>query len=290
MCRRLIPAVLAICLVGTTPLWARTTDFIEMYRYKAGDNDSKLTCRTVSLIEVKRLLLEKIGTYLETRTEVKDFEITSDDVVALTAGIVKTEILKEEWNGDSYKLTARIEADPDDIARKIDELRKNQGSIENAKRLAQVNQVSLEQMREMQGEMARLQENLVKVNQDLTANQDLLNSWGMLEKGSSLRQAGQTQEAIAVMSQSLSENPTALGYQERGQAYMELEMYKEAVADFDEALKLEPERRGALFGRGKARYNMGDRNAGVEDIRKAAELGQGKAKKWLKKHRYSFSD
>ncbi len=47
----------------------------------------------MSLLEVKRLLLEKIGTCQETRTEVKNFEITSDEIVALTAGIVKTEIL-----------------------------------------------------------------------------------------------------------------------------------------------------------------------------------------------------
>ena len=36
-------------------------EFIESYTYTAGEADSKLTCRTVSLIEVKRLLLERKG-------------------------------------------------------------------------------------------------------------------------------------------------------------------------------------------------------------------------------------
>ena len=72
----------------------------------------------------QRLLLEKIGTYLETRTAVKNFQIASDEIVALTAGIVKTEILDEEWNGETYRLTARIEVDPDDIAEKIDDSRR----------------------------------------------------------------------------------------------------------------------------------------------------------------------
>ena len=279
---------LALTLAWITPGWARTSDFIEVYTYNAGENDSKLTCRTVSLIEVKRLLLEKIGTYLETRTEVKNFEITSDEIVALTGGIVKTEILKEEWNGESYRLTARIEADPDDIAKKIDQLRKTQGSVENARRLAEVNEASLEQLREMQSEMARLQSNLVKVNQDLLANEGLLNSWGLFEKAVKLRQAGQAQEAIAVMSQALDDNPTAMGFFERGMAYMELRMPRQAIEDLTAALALEPDMRGALFRRGLVYLKQGQKQAAVADIKRAAELGHPQARKWLKKNRYSF--
>ena len=67
---------------------ATSKEFIESYTYNAGEADSKLTCRTVSVLEIKRLLLEKIGTYLESRTEIKDFQIQKDEIVALTAGVV----------------------------------------------------------------------------------------------------------------------------------------------------------------------------------------------------------
>jgi len=288
MNRRLLIFALVLSLVWSATAWARTSDFIEVYTYDAGENDSKLTCRTVSLIEVKRLLLEKIGTYLETRTEVKNFEITSDDIVAITGGIVKTEILKEEWNGESYRLTARIEADPDDIAEKIGELRKTQGSVDTARRLAEVNAASLEQLREMQSEMMRLQSNLVKVNQDLSANQGLLNAWGLYEKGVNLRQTGQPREAVAVISQALADNPTPMGFFERGLAYMELKMLDEAIADFNAALAIEPDMRGALLRRGILLVKQGQKKAGVNDIKRAAELGNPQAKKWLKKNRYSF--
>jgi len=288
MNRRVLIFALVLSLVWSATVWARTSDFIEVYTYNAGENDSKLTCRTVSLIEVKRLLLEKIGTYLETRTEVKNFEITSDDIIALTGGIVKTEILKEEWNGDSYRLTARIEADPEDIAKKIDELRKTTGSVDTARRLAEVNEASLEQLREMQSEMTRLQSNLVKVNQDLSANEGLLNAWGLFEKGAKLRQGGKPQEAIAVMTQALAENPTPMGFFERGMAYMELRMSEEAIEDFTAALAIEPDMRGALFKRGMLYMKQGQKKAGLNDIKRSAELGNPQAKKWLKKNRYSF--
>jgi tetratricopeptide (TPR) repeat protein len=282
--------ILAICLslICAAPSWARPADFIEVYTYQAGETDSKLSCRTVSLIEVKRLLLEKIGTYLEARTEVKNFQIASDEIVALTAGIVKTEIIKEEWTGGTYRLTARIEADPDEIAGKIDEMRKDRESTQPARRLAQINETTLERMRRMQEEMERIQSNLVQVNQDLAANTGLLMAWDHLEEGVNLRQSGRAREAVAVISDALAENPSAMGYHERGQAHLELGRYVKAVEDFSEALKREPNRRGSLFGRGIAYWKLGRKEAAVTDMRKAAGLGQGQAKKWLKKHRYAL--
>jgi len=273
-----------ICLLFAAPLPARSADFIEVYNYRAGENDSKLTCRTVSLIEVKRLLLEKIGTYLETRTSVKNFQITSDEVVALTAGIVKTEILGEEWNGESYRLTARIEVDPDDVAEKIDQMRNSKEPAENVRRLAEVNETSLERMRDMQEEMERIQSNLLRVNQDLSANEGLLNSWELLEDGVSLRQGGRSREAIDVLNRALTHNPTAIGYHERGKAYLELGMYQKAVEDFSAALEMEPNQRGSLFGRGKAKWKLGFKQSAAEDMKKAAALGQGQAKRWLNQH------
>jgi hypothetical protein len=142
---------------------ASSTKFIENYTYSAGESDSKLTCRTVSLIEIKRLLLEKIGTYLESRTEVKDFKIEKDDIVALTAGVVKLEILDEKWNGETYSMTAKIEANPDDITRAIEELRKNKGKLENIEKLKTINKESLEQIREMQSKMQHLESDLLKI-------------------------------------------------------------------------------------------------------------------------------
>jgi tetratricopeptide (TPR) repeat protein len=273
-----------LSILIAAPLSARAADFIEVYTYRAGENDSKLACRAVSLIEVKRLLLEKIGTYLETRTAVKNFQITSDEIVAMTAGIVRTEILREDWNGETYRLTARIEADPDDIAGEIDKMRKNKASTETVRRLAEVNEASLERMREMQDELERIQSNLVKVNQDLANNEGLLSAWNLLEEGVSLRQGDRPREAAAVISRALDENPTAIGYHERGKAYLELGMYQKAVADFSAALNLEPNRRGSLFFRGKANWKLGRKKAAADDMKKAAELGQGQAKRWLQKH------
>lgn len=261
--------------------WAKSKVFVESYTYNAGDADSKLTCRTVSLLEVKRLLLEKLGTYLETRTEVKDFQVTKDEIVALTAGIVKTEILDEKWDGETYTLTAKIEANPDDVFKAIDNIRKQPGGVEKVQKLEEINAETLDQLRDMQNQMVQLQSNLLKVNQDMGANEGLLNAWGMYEKGVKLRQGGITEEAIEVFNTVIENNPTHLAFSERGFAYMELKMYDEAIKDFTDALKIESNMRGALWSRGKAYLKTGKKRKGKKDIKKAADLGHGRAKKWI---------
>ena len=65
-----------ICLTNTVS--AETKTFIKEYTYQAGDEDSRNSSRIISLREVKRLLLEELGTYLESQTEVKNFQITKD--------------------------------------------------------------------------------------------------------------------------------------------------------------------------------------------------------------------
>jgi len=42
------------------------------YSYQASESDSKISCRTLALEQVKRLLLEELGSYLVSHTEVKD--------------------------------------------------------------------------------------------------------------------------------------------------------------------------------------------------------------------------
>ncbi|MBU1182099.1 MAG: tetratricopeptide repeat protein [Proteobacteria bacterium] len=280
---RVIVIILMILSLPFTSM-AISREFIENYTYSAGESDSKLTCRMFSLIEIKRMLLEKIGTYLESRTEIKDFQIEKDEIIAFTAGIVKLEILDEKWNGEKYSLTAKIEADPEDITKAINNLRNQHDKMENIRKLKEFNDDSLEQIREMQFRMQQLQSDILRINQDANANKSILNAWGLYEKAVELRQSGKTKEAIEALNTVIQNNPTHLAYLERGMAYEEMERYDDAIADLTEVLKAQPNMRGALWARGKAYNKSGNKGYGRRDIEKSAELGNGKAKKWLEDH------
>jgi tetratricopeptide (TPR) repeat protein len=136
-------------LVLSTPssAFAENKTFIKEYTYQAGDEDSKNSSRVIALREVKRLLLEELGTYLESWTEVKNFQLTKDQITTLTAGIVQTELVEEKWDGRLYRLKAKITADPDKVVQSIDHLRKDR---EKTKELESMKQKSDDLMREVE--------------------------------------------------------------------------------------------------------------------------------------------
>ena len=67
--------------------------FVREYSYQANLLDTKESCRVIALEQVKRLLLEELGTYLESFTEVTNYQLTKDKITVLTAGIVQTSII-----------------------------------------------------------------------------------------------------------------------------------------------------------------------------------------------------
>lgn len=122
--RLILSCSLFIILSGTVA-YGEVVIFTRGYTYQASEFDSKVSSRSLALEQVKRLLLEELGTYLISETEVKDFQITKDQITVFTAGIVSAEVIDERWDGKIYYLKARLSADPKDVAKSIDRLRKD---------------------------------------------------------------------------------------------------------------------------------------------------------------------
>jgi len=139
---------------------AETKTFIKEYTYQASEFDSKASCRTIALEQVKRLLLEELGTYLENNTEVKNFELTKDKISALTGGIVQTQVLDEKWDGKSYWLKAEVKADPENVAKSIDNLRKDQKKSEDLEERVKKHDEALKEMDKLRSEMALLKDDI----------------------------------------------------------------------------------------------------------------------------------
>ena len=86
-------ALVITFLSFTVPSFAEEVTFIKEYTYQASELDSKVSCRTIALEMVKRLLLEELGTYLISETEVKDMRLTKDQIKTYSAGIVSAEVV-----------------------------------------------------------------------------------------------------------------------------------------------------------------------------------------------------
>ena len=109
----------------TNDVLAETKVFVREYAYQASEVDSKVSSRRNATEEVKRILLEELGTYIESETIVANLQLTKDQIIAITGGIVKIEILMENWDGQKYWLKASLKTDPNDLAKNIERIRQD---------------------------------------------------------------------------------------------------------------------------------------------------------------------
>lgn len=129
--------IVTILLIGVFS-YAENKTFIREYTYQASESDSKISARNQAMSEVKKLLLEELGVYVESyvnyTVESQSGHITKDfitnEIKQLSVGITETKIIEEKWNGEQYYVRAEIVADPTDVVRKINQtLEKRQSDV-----------------------------------------------------------------------------------------------------------------------------------------------------------------
>jgi tetratricopeptide (TPR) repeat protein len=98
--------------------------------YVLGDNDSKVDGRRIAMQEAQRRALDVAGTYVSSITQVKEYRLTRDEVIAYTAGIVETQVIADEARGTldhpELYIKVRCTVDTDILVRQIDRYRESE--------------------------------------------------------------------------------------------------------------------------------------------------------------------
>jgi uncharacterized membrane protein YgcG len=100
--------------------------------YRMGDHDTRTDAVRLAVEAAKRDALEQVATYLESVTEVKDMDVTRDDIRTYTAGIVMvldqkiTTWLEVQTVVIRADLTAQV--DPNEVVQAIAALRENESA------------------------------------------------------------------------------------------------------------------------------------------------------------------
>lgn len=242
--------LLVITITAFPPtVFADTKIFEREYVYEAGEIDSKVSCRILALEQVKRLLLEELGTALMSETVVTNGRLTKDEIVTFAGGIVKTIIVEEIWDGKSYRLKARMVADPEEVAEYIKEVL---GDQKKAKELAGDSKQTRELTKEIETLKAeiRVKPDNEKLKQyeeavaNLTTFELLKNAFEMVgrldeDESGKFKDNTKLREAIDALDKVVSRIPDfSHVLQIRGLLYLYgLNEYGKAMADFDAALK-----------------------------------------------------
>ncbi len=100
--------------------------------YRMGDHDTRSDAVRLAIESAKRQALEQVATYLESVTEVKNMDVTREDIRTYTAGIVTVlnQKITTTLEGETVVIHADITAqvDPNEVVQAITALRENESA------------------------------------------------------------------------------------------------------------------------------------------------------------------
>jgi len=137
-----MPVLLFVFLLAVSAA-AQEKTFIREYIYSASEDDSRNSARGKALDQVKTLLLEEVGIYIEGTTKLalgadidqKFYSVLKKEMQTITAGITGVKILEENWDGYKYTVEAQITVNPDDVIKKVNQAIEARVSNEEIERL-----------------------------------------------------------------------------------------------------------------------------------------------------------
>jgi len=184
-------------------LTAQEKTFIREYTHMVGDADSKITSRAIALDQVKKILLEEIGVYIESTFEMETIEtnkeikeLTKNQIVSITAGITETKILDEKWNGIKFYIKAEITINLNDVKTKLGEIAKDKTKqLEEATNRANFAFEELGRIREQLEKTNSEKENLQLQLEYVNAS-DILSAYDWLQKGYNAQEINELDNAI----------------------------------------------------------------------------------------------
>jgi tetratricopeptide (TPR) repeat protein len=259
---------------------AEIKTFIKEYTYQASEIDSKVSSRAIALEQVKRLLLEELGTYLEGQTEVKNYQLTKEQITSITAGIVQTKIIDEKWNGKEYWLKAKITADPKNVAKAVDSLRKDRQRIRDLGESSKTTSKALKEAERIKKEISSAQKTDKAKIKQYNKVMDELRAEEWFQKSVSLHNAGKRNEATTALNKAieLAQDSKIAGkyYFARGILhFLVYKDYDQLIKDLNKVIKLNPEMgTGEYYAlRGAAYSENVDYEKAIQDLDKAIAMG-----------------
>lgn len=122
---RLLVAFLALGSITVTifPVQAATKTLTVTHTYLMGDNDNRNDARRLCLLEAKRKLLEEAGSFIQSSSEMKNADLTKDQITSYSAAILRVETIKESVDFRSGQtaltLTVKADIDTDEVTRRL---------------------------------------------------------------------------------------------------------------------------------------------------------------------------
>jgi tetratricopeptide (TPR) repeat protein len=277
--------VVALVLFCPSPGITAVQEIVSEGSYNMGDGETPSVAEDRALLNAKRTALEQAGTYVESYSKVKNFQLTEDEVKILASGTMEVTVLDKKRTivGDGFHFWVKIKAvvNPDKMEKMAQSVKEKSVSedYKMIQRGYEKNQAEMEGLKKelalAQGEPAKK-----KVEAQIAGGEKRFQANEWFEKGLHQTISNEGDKGIEAYTNAIALDPDyAEAYDKRGIAYYNLGIdtgergqFELAVKDFRKVVMLKPGGYSAYFAQG-AIYTYEEKyDLAIEEMNKAIAL------------------
>src|SRR4030066_1040566 len=92
--------------------FTESKEIISEGTYNMGDGETPTVAESRALLQAKRTAVEEAGTYVESYSKTKNFQLTADEIQVLASGVMEVEVLEKKRTvvGDGFNFWIKIKA------------------------------------------------------------------------------------------------------------------------------------------------------------------------------------
>ena len=248
-----------------------------------GGSQSPDDARIAAVARAKREALEMAGVYVEALTIVKDAKVDKDEILALTAGVVKAEVVSQKnyalEEAFGIEVVVRIDVDTSVLEDRVKKLLADRTHLEQLNQARKKEKELLDTVAKLQEENKRLTKSKKSTKRLKSQFKDAsqgLTAVDWFDKVLVLGQGGEYTDpikAIEYLNNAIRLKPDyADAYLGRGIAYSDLGQRQRAIDDYSTAIRLEPDYTAAYYNRGVVYDSLGQRQRAIDDYNTAIRL------------------
>ncbi len=243
-----------------------------------GDGETPTIAGERALLQAKRTAVEQAGTYVESYTKVKNYQLTEDEIQVLASGIMEVTILDKKRTivGDGFNFYVKIKAivNPDNLDEMVKKV-KDKSVVDDYKKIQEAYDKSQKDIEELKRQLAQAKNEgeRKQVEAKITNEDRRFQAIDWFEKGYQHSLKNEHDSAIEAYTNAIALDPNyAAAYNNRGIAYDDKGQYDRAIEDYSKAIALDPNLAAAYFLRGLAYDSKGQYDIAIKNFTKAIEL------------------
>ena len=290
--KRILVAFLIVTLLYPLSAFGEIQIITHTIKQPFGGSQSPDDARIAAVAKAKREALELAGTYVESTTVVKNAQVEKDEILALTAGVLKAEVVSQKnyTTDDAFgiEVAVRVEVDTAVLEARLKKVLEDRTHFEQLKQARAREKELLEKIAALEAEnrkSGKSDENATKLGKEFQAASRGLTAVDWFGKALSLwndNRFTDPEKAIEYLNHAIQLKPDlAEAYGMLGLVYDKLGQFKRAIQNCNEAIRLKPDFSMAYRTRGGAYSRLGQYQRAIEDYNKVIRLNPDDAKAYL---------